>query len=323
MTRQRTLIVSLCMVALAAGTASAELKIGDDAPKLSVKKWVKGDPVDLSKGDKIYVVEFWATWCGPCLRSIPHLSKLQEKHKDDDVVVIGISSADRSLETVEKFVKAQGDKMAYTVAYESSENPRTSKAYMDAFKVRGIPHAFVVDKKGDIVWQGHPMFGLDEVIEAVIKGDYTPESLKRIADEVMEQFQKLGAMLDQYFRTASSTDDKSEIQKLGHKLFEAAHENPDMMNHLSWEILTNPNVKWRDLSLALKAAEAAMKGSGGQDAAVVDTYARALFDNGRVDAAIEQQKKAVELAKDNEPMREALAETLEEYKKAKKEQARR
>ena len=57
------------------------LSVGDPAPKLAVKEFVKGEPLkDLEKG-KTYVVEFWATWCGPCRTSIPHLTELQKKHK--------------------------------------------------------------------------------------------------------------------------------------------------------------------------------------------------------------------------------------------------
>ena len=54
--------------------------IGSKAPQLQIEHWVKGKPVDLAKADdkKIHIIEFWATWCGPCRDSIPHLTKLQE-----------------------------------------------------------------------------------------------------------------------------------------------------------------------------------------------------------------------------------------------------
>lgn len=134
---------------------SVSLKVGDPAPPLKVSEWVKGDAVNLDdvKGKKVVVIEFWATWCPPCRYSIPHLTELQEKYKDRDVLVVGISSEEA--ETVKSFVEQAGDKMKYHVAVDKDET--TWSAYMEASGARGIPHAFIVNKEGKVAWQGHPM----------------------------------------------------------------------------------------------------------------------------------------------------------------------
>ena len=88
----RSLLTGLLWVlTLALSAVSAEL--GDPAAPLQIAEWVKGKPVDLAadKGKKIFVVEFWATWCGPCRASIPHLTEMQKKFKDKNVVFIGVS----------------------------------------------------------------------------------------------------------------------------------------------------------------------------------------------------------------------------------------
>ena len=71
------------------GVMAQTLKVGDPAPKIEVKSFVKGEPVKTFEAGKTYVVEFWATWCGPCKTSIPHLSELQKKHPA--VTFIGVS----------------------------------------------------------------------------------------------------------------------------------------------------------------------------------------------------------------------------------------
>jgi thiol-disulfide isomerase/thioredoxin len=58
------------------------LKVGDPAPKLHVSKWLNGDPVEKLEKGTTYVIECWATWCGPCRASIPHVSELNTKYKD-------------------------------------------------------------------------------------------------------------------------------------------------------------------------------------------------------------------------------------------------
>src|SRR5436189_5204296 len=88
-------------------------RLGDPAAALTIKDWVKGKAVDVKDGKNIYVVEFWATWCGPCKVSIPHLTEMQAKFKDKGVVFVGIS--DEPLATVKPFVEKMAEKMDYTV----------------------------------------------------------------------------------------------------------------------------------------------------------------------------------------------------------------
>ena len=59
-----------------------ELFIGSKAPELQIAKYVKGDSVEQFQDGKVYVVEFWATWCGPCIAAFPHLSELQAEHQE-------------------------------------------------------------------------------------------------------------------------------------------------------------------------------------------------------------------------------------------------
>ena len=76
-------------------------------------------------------------------------------------------------------------------------------------------------------------------------------------------------------------------------------------------VLTAPVIKTRDTAFALQVAEAAVEASGGKEAAFLDTYSRALFDNGKKSEAVLQQKKAIELAP--EAMKSQLEAALRKY----------
>ena len=127
-------------LALAAGTALAlaaepTVKVGDAAPKLQNGKWVQGEPVTDFKAGKAYLVEFWATWCGPCRVSIPHLNEIHNKYKDQGLVVIGQDCWEKDDGLVAPFIEKMGEKMTYRVALDdkaSNEKGEMADTWMAA-----------------------------------------------------------------------------------------------------------------------------------------------------------------------------------------------
>ncbi len=147
---------------------AATLKVGDPAPKLAPAKWIQGDAITAFEPGKLYVVEFWATWCGPCRASIPHLSEMNTKFKDKGVVFIGQNVWEEKADAAVPFVKKMGDKMNYNVATDT-EDKTMATTWLTAAGQDGIPSAFLVDQTGKIAWIGHPMNGLDKAIEAALE----------------------------------------------------------------------------------------------------------------------------------------------------------
>lgn len=185
------LVASLAGSLLISTLSAADL--GDPAAPLAIAEWIKGSPVKLAdgKGKKLYVVEFWATWCPPCRTSIPHLTEMQKQFKDKDVVFIGVT--DEKANVVKPFVEKMGDKMDYVVAID--QDKKTSAGYMKAYGINGIPHAFIVDKEGKVAWQGHPMAGLDKAIEEILAGKYDLQKAKirASAQKKLEEFTEIAA----------------------------------------------------------------------------------------------------------------------------------
>jgi thiol-disulfide isomerase/thioredoxin len=378
-------------------------EIGDPAAPLQVAEWIKGDAVDLAaaKGKQIVVVEFWATWCGPCIASIPHLTEMQQAFADRGVVFVGVSS--EAANVAKPFVDKMGAKMDYTVAVD--DNRKTTDGYLKAYGVNGIPHAFIVDRDGRIAWHGHPMSGLDKELEklAAVPVAANPADQKRdVAKRKLREFTELVArgadestieaaaaelarmdkevggilpgppldvkelrravrfqvvMLDyqravaagkpadelakleqaamavapkdfkfdnyrgnfnlqrtfqEYYRVVTGKGDVSQLAALTERLETAESSDVDSQNEMAWTLLTDENIKTRNLKLALKFAQAAFNASGGKNVDVLDTYSRALFDNGQQAEAIQHLQQAIELTTDATRLAE-LKETLKAY----------
>ncbi len=182
-----TACATLSAVADEAGTKV--LTIGSPAPSIDVEHWVsngqgKFQPVKKFEAGKVYVVEFWATWCGPCISSMPHLAETQNKYADKGVQIISIS--DEDLETVEGFLKkpVRGAKPVgddgmpptyaeLTSAYCLTTDPDGSvqEDYMRAAGQNGIPTCFIVGKDAHVEWIGHPM-AMDEPLEQIVSGSW-------------------------------------------------------------------------------------------------------------------------------------------------------
>lgn len=177
------LICTLFIFGNATGQQNAILNIGDQAPPLKYSKWIKGEPISSFAGSRLYVLEFWATWCGPCKAAMPHLTQLQQQYKDK-VTFIGVGIWEKvpegkpyesSLPSVEKFVKGNDANMGYAVIADNNKQFMGNK-WMKAAGENGIPSTFVV-KDNKIIWIGHPN-SLDSILPEMLDGKYDMEAFK-------------------------------------------------------------------------------------------------------------------------------------------------
>jgi thiol-disulfide isomerase/thioredoxin len=280
----RALLIGAALAASVASPVTAA-KLGDPAAPLTIKNWVKGKPVDVTDGKNVYVVEFWATWCGPCRTSIPHLTEVQKKFRDKGVIFVGVS--DEDVEKVKPFVEKMGDKMEYTVACDDER--KTSQGYMAAYGQNGIPTAFVVGKNGKVLWFGHPMAELEETLEQVLEGKYDlAAAAKRDAAR---------AMTAEYKALSAEGDPKAKA--LGRELLKNAGDDVEALQQFAFTIAADARNEHRDFALANEALDKAEAKAGKDNPGLLGTRAIALFESGKQEDGLALAKKAVRLAKDD------------------------
>jgi thiol-disulfide isomerase/thioredoxin len=325
-------------------SVAATLAVGDPAPKLEPGKWMQGDLVKEFARGKAYLVEFWATWCGPCRESIPHLNEIHNKFKDKGLVIIGQDCMERDEDKVEPFIQKMGDKMTYRVALDNktdSQEGRMAETWMQAAGAQGIPTAFLVDTKGVIAWIGHPMALKESVIEAVLAGRFdakkAAEEQKKVAlamqnaqrafqaknwteaEAALAELQKVVPEderdnLDGYqLEIDLGKKDYPAAYKVAEKLSDAHKDNQNLQNRLAWRLINDKQIEKPDLAVAEKIANRANDLAKGKDAGILDTLARVKFMQGKKSEAIAFQEKAVELAEADR--KTALSKTLDSYKK--------
>jgi thiol-disulfide isomerase/thioredoxin len=342
-------IVSAAILTGALNGMGAELMVGDKAPALREGQWVQGEPVTAFDTNHVYVVEFWATWCGPCVQSIPHLNGLWQAFKDKGVIVMGQDVWD-SDDAVPQFVKKMGTNMTYRVALD--DKSQDADGWMDKHwwprKVNhhGIPTAFVINRDGVIAWIGHPMGLNEKILDDIVSGHQdlgaaTAEYKKDF--ETDQKFQELqeqlfSAIKDKKWNDAQSALDQisnllprfkngfadSRLQVLlGQKKFDAAyqfaktysedHAKDDYwQNELAWTIVSADSADEHCLELAESMAESAVQLTKGQNGEDLDTLARAQFMVGKKQEARATEEKAANM--DSNPREKALFEkTLASY----------
>jgi len=317
--------------------ARAELMVGDKAPSLQAGEWIQGEPVQSFDTNRVYVVEFWATWCGPCVQSIPHLNQLWQKLEDKGVVVIGVDIWD-SDEAVAPFVKKMGDEMTYRVALDDKSQDAggwmAEHWWPRKVNHHGIPTVFIINKNGIIAWIDHPMSLKEQTLDDIVSGHY---DLARAAADYKKEWpidQKFQELQQELFSAIKSkkwddaqgaldqidsllprfknsfTDSRLKIL-LGRKKFEEAYQfaetirqahatDDSWQNSIAWTIVTSDAVNDRCLGLAESMAERAVQLTKEQNAQELDTLARVQFMLGKKQEAIAIEEKAANIESDSQ-----------------------
>jgi len=337
----------------AAQAAAPALGIGDAAPAFKVDAWVKGDEFDSLEKGKVHVLEFWATWCGPCIAAIPHLTEMQKKYPD--VRFVGVAASERGMESgaklekVRSFVTEKGETMGYRVVFVNDRD-KMSVPWMEAAGQSGIPCTFIVDQAGRVAWIGHPL-EMDAPLDQIVKGEYDIEKAAkdfaaaraaraaqralgmavRKARETGDYGPVVDAVKDALAKNPSDALRMSAVQILAgpakrpaeawpiaEELLLSVNDNAMALNQLAW-MLVDPKgaVAEPNLDIALRAATRAAEVTKREDGSILDTLARVHFRKGDAVEAARVQREAIEKTADG-PMKEEMKAALAEYESTQK-----
>lgn len=134
--------------------AQQQLSIGDNSPKIYITDYVHNEPIDKNLEKKFIVLDFWATWCAPCLAVVPHINELQQKFKDRKDVVF-FSMTDENPARIQRTLA----KIPFTTSVVCDQ----SKTTKENFGIQQIPQLMLIDNLGIVRWIGNS-FEINELI---------------------------------------------------------------------------------------------------------------------------------------------------------------
>lgn len=294
--------------------AAPSLVVGSKAPPLVVGRFLQGEPVTSFEPGKIYVVEFWATWCAPCVAAMPHVSQLQTKYPE--VTFIGVNIWEDEEDAAEKFLKTNGDKIGYRIARDKipagskGRDGAMSESWLTAAGSSGIPEAFVVDGEGRIALITHPM-SLGESLPQIISGKWD-----------------INAAAKEHLQAVMQSRKSEILQDVLNKLIEAGPSDETLVNFdklqeaFPDEALQITLTKFRMLAASNTHAEKALiegrkllASDFAKESAVLNAIAWELVSPERIEPTTASLKKfAVEVARradeQSEHKHSAIADTL-------------
>ena len=320
---------------------------GERAPDLEGVRWIHREPVERFETGRVYVIEFWSTWCAACIESIDALNELAHRYEADATfIAIHIwqrDSAPKPAAFLAGRLNSEKPIMAFSVAEDVDDT--LAKTWMNATGNGGLPTAMIVDRTSRLTWFGHSK-ELDEPLKAIVErtfdtrrrvaemnrrirvGRKATESGKAIEqrqyergmtlilDALREDPGTVAEWIPSTYGHLLATSRSPAIAKTFARRVLAIDEgnNADVLSGIARAIVYFRPEELRDLNLALVLADKANAISNSKNPHTLSTLAMVRAELNDVVGAI----KAIELAirnADDEDERARLVKTLEDIRK--------
>lgn len=323
--------LSVFTIALAAPAAPAQnsaavetVPIGDRVPAMAIEHWIqvsdldsrgRYEPIKEPKPGTVYVVDFWATWCVPCIAAMDKVSALQDRYEDKGVRFVGLT--DESLPLVVRFLRSpvkgedgqaqrtQFDRARFTLGVDPDGS--TARQLLPD-EVRSIrPQAAIIDGEGTLVWVGLPKAEeLPEILDAVLAGTWD-------ADAYAERFERELAIQAEKDRIMAEEDWAAAKEQFW--------DDADLLGKIAFGIAFNfgGRIQNVDPSVAFEYASRANELLDGKNAYALHSLAKLAANDGNLAQAVELQERAVEICWTDPTAAGFLdyyASTLDEYRAA-------
>lgn len=190
--------------------------------------WAHGARVPSFEPGNVYVLDFWATWCPPCYPMIDELSKLARDHRDEGLVIVGLTIGTELGTPLSRFLEQEAARIAYSLAV-----PRDDEALKAALSHPALnppadfhlPHLMIVDRKGRLAWAseaGNPELGFEVALERVLSGSWDLQAEARRYRRIVAATAAATSQIDAVRRLREA----GELDRATETLLPLVAENP-------------------------------------------------------------------------------------------------